>query len=173
MTGSRKGAPDSQRMKAIAFHEAGHAVAGWDQQIALGTASIVPRDQDNSLGHCQVRRPQWFRPDVTIDRRTESWIERRIIVLFAEQSAERLARGRANHVGATADRQAAEGLARELFPEDAVRAAYLKWLRLGAGTLVTQSLNRAAIGAVAAELIKRQSLRSGEVKQIILDGIDG
>jgi hypothetical protein len=76
--------------EATAYHEAGHAVAGFDLKRAFTKVSIVP--DDTSLGHCAfVPRPLKLDPDYrTVDSKFRNIMERRAMTSLPGGEAEKL-----------------------------------------------------------------------------------
>ena len=58
------------KLRARAYHEAGHAVIALDMRRGVRLVSIISDEGRGSLGHCQNDRlPNWFNPDILIEFR--------------------------------------------------------------------------------------------------------
>src|SRR6185437_15760265 len=95
----------SRKMEAVAYHEAGHAVAALLLHRPLRYVTIVPDKARGTLGH-----------DLTPRRRTI--LEREIMVLLAGEVAEREFRGWHNRVGSRSDYEKAHNCARAICATD-------------------------------------------------------
>jgi ATP-dependent Zn protease len=164
---------NEKKLLAIAYHEAGHAVAAWQLELAVGITTIVPDEDDGTLGHCVVKIPKWL-PEETdyLKPRTRWMIERRVICLLAGSEAERLFTGRYNHKCANRDYRNAMNLASHIHFDPKPLGVYLRLQGMYARQIVTQQQWKPCIEAVARELIEKKTLRPTELTRIIREAID-
>jgi hypothetical protein len=157
-------------LEHTAYHEAGHAVAAWVQHRRFTRVTIVPKAE--VLGSCSLARLPTFHPDLDIDRRTEQWTEREILLSLAGIAAEAHLIGRRprgwfdqNDV-----RQAFRLALYQAGGDVKGAAAYLDWCWYPARGLVAHPLNWAAIEALAAALLAHRTLGERRARQVIRAG---
>jgi len=160
----------SKKRQALAYHEAGHAVAAHDLGIRFRYVTIEPDDQAGSLGHCASTLPRWFQPDVSDDRQ-QGWAERDIVMTFAGEEAERLVTGRGNNVGTENDRRSVWTVAQFVTNSDEETTAFIKWLRIRARQHVNTPRFRVAVAAVADALLEHTRLTKDEVARTVVDAL--
>lgn len=85
---SRKNSSVIKKQRAVAYHEAGHAVALWSQGLRFSEASIIADELTDTLGHVRLHFPKWFRPDYDASTRSRLYAEKQIIADFAGKIAE-------------------------------------------------------------------------------------
>jgi Peptidase family M41 len=163
---------ESRKLLATAYHEAGHAVAAWELRLPTGITTIIPNDEQGSLGHCVVKAPKWLQPDIDVDARTSHWIERKVIVSYAGRAAEKLLIGRNNNIGASIDNRSAMNLASYVEFDPDILGVYLRLQHLRAQALVTRPTTRRFIEDVARALVEKRTLRPSEVQAIIRRAAD-
>jgi cell division protease FtsH len=156
----------ARRRVATAYHEAGHAVAMYWLSLPIASATIIPDKEAGSAGAAHGAR---FHP--TPDR-----LEKEIIIMLAGPHAQRKHTGRSDHRGATQDYRRAVKFAFRRFGERrelgdveeelrSVVGAYLRYLDLWTARNV--SLWWPAIEAVAAALLKRETLSGRQIRGIL------
>lgn len=93
--------PRTKKLEAIAYHEAGHAVAGYLLNVSIVEVSIIR--EDGNLGHCSYveLREQLFQERQ--ERTARNVLEPRIISALAGGYAEKRFTGRWNEQGMAAD----------------------------------------------------------------------
>jgi hypothetical protein len=143
----------SRKMEAVAYHEAGHAVAALLLHRPLRYVSIVPDKERGILGY-----------DLMPRRRT--LLEREIMVLLAGEVAEEEFRGWRNRVGARSDYDKAHKCARAICETDEEAVAYVTWLRVRIANQILGPVPWSIIKAVAADLLVRERLTVAEVRVI-------
>jgi ATP-dependent Zn protease len=148
---------DSEYDEAVAYHEAGHAVAA----LALGRpvqhVSVLP-DREN-LGLCEFRKGA-FRP-------SEDWLEREILISLAGIAAEARFTGNYAWDGASRDLQFVRRLAVERAGER--RAERLERRMLSkVEHLLAQEGHWRAVELIAAELLARGAI-SGRAARHLFD----
>jgi hypothetical protein len=161
--------------RATAYHEAGHAVIRLLVYLSLHRATIIPNVNGDSAGHVRgATIPAWIR---TIAECGDIWEHPRLVpralneicALKAGHIAERCATGRANHAGASSDRNDAYLWLFLLTPEEA-RQEWLaldRWLEARTSRLVKEHWS--AIQAVASALCERRSLTGTEVRRLVAE----
>jgi hypothetical protein len=154
------------KLRATAYHEAGHAVAAHVLRMPIGITTVVPNAERGSLGHCEVRFPRWLELDGELTPAGRFWIERNAQVSFAGSEAERLFTGRYNHKGASSDYHSAVVPAGYLY-EGELLEIYLKLHQRCARALVSSEMWKPCIEAVAKQLLEKQTLRPLDVRQVI------
>lgn len=158
-------------LKAIAYHEAGHAVAHHFFGVPFHYATIEPDNKDDSLGHVQSRSlPKSFDPE-NIPFETRERIDDEIMVFLAGQAAEYKITKKHNWSGAETDYHNAIGLAYYLRDSTRQMNAYMDLMVIRAEDWVSKTMNWLAIKQVARELIKKQRLSSKEVRTAVSDSI--
>jgi hypothetical protein len=140
-------------MEAIAYHEAGHAVAALLLHRPLRYVTIVPDKERGILGY-----------DLTPRRRTS--LEREIMVFLAGEVAEEEFRGWRNRVGSRSDYAKAHSYARAICETAEEAVAYLAWLRVRTANQILGPGPWLIIEAVAAELLVRERLTVAEVRAV-------
>ena len=154
-----------------AYHEAGHAVASVWEGIKLMTVTITPETVTiapdkvvQTLGHCEL-------PPLAVPG--EAQIRSYIIASLAGQIAEER---KMNKIGSPWNAIGLRGrhddeqsviLARQVTRSDREGAAYLRWLHVRCEDMIQQPHIWRGIKAVAAALLKRQTLTGDEATAII------
>lgn len=157
-----------KRLRATAYHEAGHAVVMWELRSRQGErgfehVTIVPNEEQGSLGHCRnVPAPSDFHPDVETRPEDVVRLQDDIVATFAGTEAEKRYTGRYNHVGADSDYHHAVELADYLVGSNEECEALLRWLMVRTRALVAQPHVWAMIEALAAALLEHPTMTSEE-----------
>lgn len=152
---------------STAYHEAGHAVAAYFENIKVKQATIVPDDDFfGMVTHQQIQKHirdalEFGSITPTKRARTESFI----IVSLAGSIAEQKHRGRSNYVGSAQDRHDAVELVSRLSGSEEEANAYLKWLHVRAANLI--KIHWWAVDAVAKALLDSETLTGDELQQVI------
>ena len=123
-------------LECTAYHEAGHAAAGYLLGRPPKRVSIIPNAEDGSLGCCTSFEMPTFKPEFNKDLRTRFRIECECTILLAGPAAEAQVRGHRNRVGASGDYRAAVHLAECLCGSEREVAKYLEWQAVKAEELV-------------------------------------
>ncbi len=71
----------------VAYHEAGHAVVGHGLGLDLVDVDVLG-DNEGGHGHTNFRRPDWYRPGVSLDERHRRFAEVVVITFLAGTVAE-------------------------------------------------------------------------------------
>jgi len=154
-----------QRLRAAAFHEAGHAVAAYHLHVRLRRISIGA-DEGDALGWLDL----WL-PHAT-SRAAEDFdqaqaVERDIIVLLAGAQAERIGLGRSSCPAGGLDFYEAMRRAGAICRSREEMSACLRWLQLRTHALVQSPTWRQPIDTLAAHLLERRQLGAQETRAII------
>ena len=153
-----------------AYHEAGHAIAAWEQGIDIESLAI-PQD----LGHGSAAKRCHdveligdFAWDTTAENRIR--MESLIFVTLAGSIAEKLAaHDNYDSVHAQNDREHAFELA-AYFMSPEVTEKYLVYIDAWLEDFLTEPLQWAAVEELAGNLLTKERLSSEEIKQDILIG---
>lgn len=92
-------------------------------------------------------------------------LERKIVALLAGPEAQRLVRGRYDHVGARDDRSQTLDLVKEIMNLEDEARYYYKWLRARAKNLVEAPERRKSLDALAGKLLQRGTLTGHDAVQ--------
>ncbi len=166
---------DVPNVKQTAYHEAGHAVAGYKLHVPFRYVTIVPDEEQGSVGHVlySALRPDFdsARDEMT-EFRLRAMIEPRIICALAGEAAESALTGRRHLPTATSDYCSAVDFALVVtggYPDEA--GAYCTWLYYRVVGVVRNPLAWAAIEALAAALPARERIGSRAARRIIKGAI--
>ena len=162
------------KLERTAYHEAGHAVAAYDQRRRISRVSIIPDFEEGTLGHCSYSQ-FWkdFHPDINDDSKTRGHIETAIICCLSGHTAEARLSGRNNWVGSSQDRSAALGLALYIAPGGGKELQhYYNWMWERTKGLLAKPFYWDAIEALAAELLQRRDIGGQKARRIIHEAIE-
>ena len=165
------------RLKGTAYHEAGHAVAALYHGLKFTYVTIIPDEQQGSLGHVKFRGVdksicERFEFGALTDRRRMD-IERHVITMLTAGAAEARFWNRRDYVGAGKDREDAAELARSrrvgganLVPLE----KYLDYTQEVAMCFVADNRNWNNIHAVAKMLLghPQHTLSQREVRAVMI-----
>ena len=144
-----------------AFHEAGHAVMAMVLRKPWRTVSIEP-DEDAYGRTYMAKLGERFRPDVEVNTRTRTTIEREVMTLLAGPEAERIKTGRRNNVGARHDHQSAGLVLGYAASDQDELAAYLEWLRCRTVNHLRQPMFWARVELLAQRLLDQRRMTRHE-----------
>jgi ATP-dependent Zn protease len=154
-----------RRLRAAAFHEAGHAVAAYHLHVRLRRISIGA-NKDDALGWLDLWLPHAASGDADTIRQARA-VERDVIVLLAGAQAERVGLGRSSFQTGGVDFYEAMRRAGAICHTSAEISAYLRWLQLRTHALVQSQTWRQPIGTLAARLLECRQLGARETRAII------
>lgn len=165
-----KGDAEARRLRATAYHEAGHAVARFALGRRIDRATIVPDEEDQTLGHVQGRillRSEKLEAGIgefdTLRERKAA--EDAIVSALAGPIAEAKLTGRRNLLGASGDDRSVDDVAEALHGRGDVASAYIGYLEaLARGTVETLWY---LVEALAAELLLRETLSGAAVHRLL------
>lgn len=152
---------------AIAYHEAGHAVAAWGQGLKVREATIVPtEDYRGSVVHENPLRGLNFDGSLRAENRTN----KKVIICLAGPIAQvRYDRRflRDPNSGFDHDYELARGLALRLTPNAEMADFYLNHMWRKAETLVAKDWD--FVVALAGRLLQRGTLGEDEITETFAD----
>ncbi len=152
-----------RRRESTAYHEAGHAVAGYVLGRYFLSVSIVT--EGSSAGRCNfVARPDTFDP-WRRDAATRAWLEIEVITDLAGGIAERIATGVDNLAGMAADVYSAMDTATYVTGNEKQRLAYLARAEARAESILRQYWG--AVQALADALLRLGQLEYPQARAII------
>ena len=144
----------------VAYHEAGHAVAAFDQRLRYKYVSIIPDDK-GSLGQVQLASfPEDFQPDIDVTLRDRLRIEKIVIINFAGSMAEAKYRGEEPEYGAECadDWKSAMDLASYACGSPEEEEAYVNWLFVRAKNMFNVPHIWQMVEGLAKELLVRKKI---------------
>jgi hypothetical protein len=156
-------------LKAIAYHEAGHAVIAMVEGRRFIRISIIPAD--GVLGRVRFAPlPRWFKPDGVIDGRHRLFIEREVLIDLAGDAALLRFKGRRDWRGSRSDIESAVGLAMRLFC-GRVLDSYMVFMRDLAMEMVAMPKNWTQIEALAATLLAEKELSEDRAHEVCMEAL--
>jgi hypothetical protein len=162
----RAGSNAVDRLTAVAYHEAGHAVLAYANGFGCQSVSIVP--DSTSAGRFDARPlEQAVRFDHEVDRQTERLARMVGVVFLAGFAAELRLTGIENWNGADDDRRRTFDLCMNLRgPEREVSELFEELLEQ-ANAAVRTHRKWAAIRRIATELVERRNVSGADAERLI------
>jgi len=160
-----------RRLRAAAFHEAGHAVAAHHLHVRLRRISIGT-DEGEALGWLDLWLPHATSGEAENVQLARA-VERDIILLLAGAQAERIGVGRSSCPAGGVDFYEAMRRAGSICRTSEEMSAYLRWLQLRTHALVESPTWRQPIERLATRLLERRQLGAREIRAIIRAAISG
>jgi Peptidase family M41 len=162
----------SRRLRATAYHEAGHAVSAYMAGRRFTRVSIVP---DNwSLGRCTFAALRLFPLNGTGDRKGRARIEREIMIFCGGSVAEALHMKRPHSWRwASHDLHKATELAEYATHNPDEAKAFTTWLLKRSEALLRERPWRRATTALASELLRHGELGERQARATIARAIRG
>jgi len=154
------------RLQATAYHEAGHAVVGYHNDLKFRYVTIKP--SGDALGHVlSPASPKSFNPEFMTRTSYHAIVywQRRLVTSFAGQFAEGKFLGKHPRHGHDSDDQQAVNVAIELTGSQKQLQKYLDFSLVVAEETV--NIFWPDIKAVATALIERETLSFKEVRDVI------
>ena len=161
----------SETLRAIAYHEAGHAMAAWYHEIPFGKGkhalSIVP--EGATQGHFLSKYILHGRSiDVSTTGADRLKMERVVVVLLAGMVAQRKHRpSSVRSWQGSSDFHSAVNLVNYFAVSDKETEAYLKLLRIRAELTLERPGSWECVDALSSALLDRRTLSSIEAVEII------
>ena len=158
-------AREASKQRAVAYHEAGHAVASWHYGRRFKHVTIEV--DGDSLGHVSYIRPLYYSTGVVSDR-ARLGLESEIIASFAGQIAEAKFREQRPRYGFHSDNQSAVDLAFHVCGSNETVNAYLKYCWCASTDIVNWRWRE--IIALADALLKTPTLKYSDALEVISPG---
>ena len=169
----------TKRLQATAYHEAGHAMMAYIKNMAIRRVSIIPNEEEGSLGHCL--HGSWPKLlgseegcfDFIDDQKHRDKRETLAMMMYGGLVAEKHFTGRYNWIGAGADRsRAADLLASSLSGDLKEWGAYINWIMEHTRVHLNFPRNWAGVEALATALLQKGQLNGRQAKTVIKAGVD-
>ena len=153
---------------AIAYHEAGHAVACRFMGVKVKSATIVPK-KDEYQGCVQHESMfRGLRPDIELSGRARLQIERNIIISLAGAAAQRRHNKKSwRSYHSSSDFRSAANLASHVCDSKANINAFLRWLEVRTDELIAAQWP--AVHRIAEVLLERKTVPGDEIVALILE----
>lgn len=161
----------SQQRRFTAYHESGHAVASIELGIPFRFVTIIPSEDEGTLGH--VYPHPWcksFRPDIEVTPSVRWRIECEVVVLYAGAAAASLLTKRKRGFdwwGAGRDLHDACNLLSRIASEQDELQSYMKMLTYRTRNLVSR--REEDIVALAEKLMECDKLSSREARKYLCE----
>jgi hypothetical protein len=153
-------------IESHAYHEAGHAVAGYLTKNRFTKVSIIP--DDDSEGRCDVMKwTSTLDPASDSGMRLRYLLEKRVITLCGGPVAEELFTGCWPEIGSSADMSHAIDLLDHLSSGPRETEAYLAWLLERTKSILSVPFNWVMVQDLASELIIAKELGERRARAII------
>ena len=157
---------DDQLRRAIAYHEAGHAVACITYRIRFKTVTIVPAE--NTLG--RVAHPQhWtgnWRPDADSSNRARMKMERYVKMISAGDIAQSWVTKKLDNPECASDIEKAANWVSYFAGDSEEAGDYLGRLFDQAREDLSEPGPKAAVRAVAERLLEKETISSVEARAV-------
>ena len=160
--------PKVNKLERTAYHEGGHAVAAYLLKRRFTGISIVPDDDDGSLGRCTYDK--WrskLNPEYDDGPVLRNLVETRVMTALAGIQAEAELTRRRNWVGANSDLRSAANLLSYISGSTAEHTAYQDWLWERTGSLIRDPQHWAMIQALASALLTQHLIGERKARAII------
>jgi hypothetical protein len=168
---SNKRALTSRRtisLKQTAYHEAGHAVMAVWLRCRCLHVSIIPDENEGTLGHLLRGKLARVEPEpLEPSAKTRLQLERLVLVYLAGNAAEYLLTGRKCFASSNSDFMDAYDYLNYLTRNEEEIRAYIGWLRERAKTILSLNFNWFAVETLANELLKEKYLGRRKVYKLI------
>jgi hypothetical protein len=153
---------------AIAYHEAGHAVACHCMGVKVASATIVPKKDEY---HGRVQHENMFRgvrPDIEVNDRARLQIERKIIISLAGAAAQRRHNKKSwRSYHSSSDFRAIANVVHYVCAFGADADAYIRWLEIRTDNLI--AAHWPEVQRIAKELLERKTVPGDEIAALILE----
>jgi ATP-dependent Zn protease len=163
MKKDRKAQREIERLRRVAYHEAGHVAVALRERISIREVTIIPGEGYLGLAR-NYHPPSFFRAAECGDLSSRH-VESYALVCLAGGVAEKRFHGRYDHIGAGADYEAAaDMLSRHAGSAEEV-SAWLKLQAVRARHVV--ELEWETIELIAAALLERKTLTAFAVRSLL------
>jgi hypothetical protein len=164
--------PPHRRLRATAYHEAGHAVAAYMAGRRFTQVSVVPDDW--SLGRCTFASLRLYPLNGSGDHRGRARIEREILIFCGGSVAEALHMRRPHSWRwATHDYLKAMEMAQWVTHNPNEALAFTTWLLKRSEALLKEQAWRRAVTELASELMREGELGERQARETIARAIRG
>jgi ATP-dependent Zn protease len=154
-----------QRLRRVAYHEAGHAVAAVELNVAFREVSIVPAD--GTVGHVVRSLSGAIRRSLESGTPPRRRVEAAVMICFAGEVAEHRFSGRHDWVGAERDITSALDYLDTITESSREAAAYRTLLWIRTEQLFAKDHIWAGVEALAAALMERPTINGREARGIV------
>lgn len=160
----------STALQATAYHEAGHLLVAWRENITIHSVSIIDNPKIGSAGRVYLRNPlDGARRSKAVTKRSRRRLEGLVRYFLSGALAQKRFNPRSyRRWHDEDDRKQARKIIKRLAgaDDDAARAA-LKHLEAQARDMLSEERSWLCVEAIAAALMERKELKAGEVRAII------
>lgn len=160
----------STALQATAYHEAGHLLVAWRENITIHSVSIIANPKIGSAGRVYLRNPlDGTRRSSVSPKRSRRRLEGLVRYFLSGTLAQKRFNPRSyRRWHDEDDRNQARKIVKRLAgaDDDTARAA-LKHLEAQTRDILSEELNWLCVEAIAAALMERKELKASEVRAII------
>jgi ATP-dependent Zn protease len=155
-------------LERTAYHEAGHAVVGYFLDVPFGETSIIPNEEENTLGYMKPENVEAFLANLNTNGHLVKDMlatENHVLRLLAGHASELLFIGTPS-MGSIDDYVRASRFLSELLQEDDIEEGKIgdgafRWLKWKATVIVAAA--RDEIEAVAKALLEKKTLKRDDI----------
>jgi len=156
------------REERTAYHEAGHAVAGYLLHISFGYVTIIPDEDKGSLGYILYDGlGEDFQPDVDEPEEVRRKLEPRILCALAGEAAEHRFSGTRNLPGASGDYLSVLNSVMYVCGSTNEADPYATWLYHRAQGMLRNRITWAQVKALATALLAQKHINYETACQVI------
>ena len=146
-----------KRLESTAYHEAGHAVIHYLEDIPMEYVTIIPTEECLGQVKCEIDINE------VVDSGREK-CEAEIMAVYAGGLAVKIAKGARYNKGVSTDNRIAQDIAMEICSDKEINT-FLRWLYIRTEEVL--KMNWYMVEAIAKALLKKKQLSGDEVKEII------
>ncbi|MDV2496601.1 MAG: hypothetical protein RX316_10410 [bacterium] len=160
----------STALQATAYHEAGHLLVAWRENITVHSVSIIDNPKIGSAGRVYLRNPlDGARRSKAVTKRSRRRLEGLVRYFLSGALAQKRFNPRSYRRWHDEDdrKQARKIIKRLAGADDETARAALKHLEAQASDMLSEERSWLCVEAIAAALMERKELKAGEVKAII------
>ena len=160
----------STALQATAYHEAGHLLVAWRENITVHSVSIIANRKIGSAGRVYLRSPlDGARRSKAVTKRSRRRLEGLVRYFLSGTLAQKRFNPRSYRRWHDEDdrKQARKIIKRLAGADDEMARAALKHLEAEARDMLSEERNWLCVEAIARALMERKELKAGEVRAII------